>query len=603
MLTRKKKDFETLLTAFKNQRVVKLTNKQGVVFEKVIPITMTRDKLVCVDQKSRNMLMFEEASEVEIVGNATDKGFRTYTAEDFEQAYSIVLGTKRGEVFVCDLNAFSLVEMQVTSIHNLLFEKEEVVQLRLGERKYKVKIWDAQEKTIKLLYDYFSGVRIAKHFGVEAQETIDANLDASDVADAVKKMKTAVHQGNKLFGEYLVNLPILISKMDAIMAFINTSVLDMMQDEIQKVTEFFFTLVEGQEKDTLQHFLGLYKEDPADEMASMQADINLDVDDLIAQVQGQLDSGKEQIVIEEDEERTKKRLSLAGYQKHLEGKQRSAQNLEASVEKFVTHLEFHEEIQQMFKNVHSSFVQLGQLLIDNIEIVRMSDPYNFGRFLMVMSDTFRSQGEKNIFVHFINVLQGVTDPKLFKKQVPSNLTVAFDHFTQHYFLFIKNILNSTSVFTKRAVTILSGRITFLLAESERLEQFSSDSIESMNKISEVMGKTLGQGAVQEQMVSQMMQDLKDFSTSTDEYKDQLAPIIEFLDSHKLVQKRVKSWLRVLAEFGKALFCETEHEITSVFDPKHNSFSPFVVTLGKFLPGEKDQKKVKEIFKDAAGSME
>ncbi len=601
MITSNKKDFDTLLNAFKQQKVIRLRNKHGVLFENIVPVTMTRDKLICVQPITRHILMFEQAEDVQIIGDLPKDSKQLTAVHEFKTPQSCFINTKEGEKFKGLIKTFSIQNMAITTKHHLVLDRDEVVSLAILDRNYKAKVRDIKGSSLSVHYDYFSGVRIARAYNVQVQETVNANLQQKDVQQAILKLKEQA-KGGKLVDQYLLNIPQLIKNLDLVDEMYCKRVLDILQETVQSIIEFFFSLVEGSEKTHLESFMGLYQ-DGDEEVASAQQDINDDIDDLISQVQAQMEEGDDaEIEVVEDESKKQARLSLAGYQKHLEGKHVSQKNLEESLEEFVEHLQFHDLIRQMFENVHENFRLLSQLLMKNIEKVRAVDQFDFSPFLQDMNSRFISSKERKVFYHFLNQLLETKPSAKQVKKPPAKLMLTFNFFTKHYFAFVKNILSSTSVFTEKAVNILAARIKYLMAESDRLEVFSEDSIKSMAKVGEVMDKNISSNAKKSKLTKQMASDLRDVAQQNKDFHDKISPILEFFKFHENVQNKTGTWLKTLSLYRKALFFTRDDEIRSVFNESQKDFSSFLSKIQDLSADEYDHKMLASIFEGRIDSI-
>lgn len=597
MITKNKTDFEILLKAFKDQKVIRVQNQHDVVFDRVIPVTMTRDKLVCVQPVSRHIFIFDHVKSIAVVGKLEEGNRNLSEQYKFEQPEVFFLVNNDRERFLCKIVSFSVQEMDVLTKHQLTFADKESVVLAIKDREIKAKIRKQDGDQLHIFYDYFTGVRIARIFDIPLKEGINAGLSQTDIQQAIEKMKTTGNQQKStIVRAYMTNIPVLVQNLEVLDGMLCKNILDVLQDAVQRIVEFFLTLVEGEEKETINKFLELYHHNN-EEVTKMQADINSEVDDLIDLVQAQLDGAQDNahIDINEDQEKRDKRLSLAGYQRHLEGKHVSQGNLESSLEEFMEHLQFADLIRQMLENVHKTYGLLGRIIIDNIELVRSDENFDFGPFLNQVYDIFVSKEERKVFSYFVNSLQGIDSLDFYTMQPPKILFCSFDHFTTHYFHFMKNILSSTSSFTQRAIGILAKRIDFLLAESARLEVFSSNSLDSMDKVQGILSKKAKEGSLQNEILATMTQQLKYVSRQNIEFRERISPVLDFLQLHKLVQNRTANWLKIFTLFRDALFYTNEDKIKQIFDIKTDSFNPFMTLILNHTPDEEEQARVRDIF--------
>lgn len=379
--------------------------------------------------------------------------------------------------------------------------------------------------------------------------------------------------------KYDHQLPELFLKIIALENQYTTMILQILEQAVSSIILNAMEILDNKGVGNAK-FHDLYKLD--NDVLKHSTDINNEVDDLLAEAQKQLAETGE-INIQEDEREKSRRLSLAGYQKHLEMLQSVQEGLQDEVNNFINDLQCHDLVRQMLENVNKQFNRLGQVIQANRSAFPDQGTFDFGGLIAEFSDMFTTESERDQFSEIFLSLTVIVKPQditRITKDSSLELSVRLIDFMHHYLKFYQNIILEVDAALEKTVRYIGERLDFIIAKIIRLSTFSEDTKQSMNRARDTLLKTQQTGQLKSEIFSQMANDLKNVSQQHFEIADQLNPIITSLQFQDRTAQHFANWQNILHQFQQALSAQTDPEMGRIYDPDKNDFAPFGMLIKK-----------------------
>ena len=390
---------------------------------------------------------------------------------------------------------------------------------------------------------------------------------------------------------YIAYQPILIKNISRLensyVKLISTTI----DESVQNIFLASTKILSADDQQSLKDFeqLYLHKSNTVNEISKS---INDEVDNIFDEIQNQLKSGDEVSIEETDEEKVK-RLSIAGYQKHLEAKYTSETNLQDNLSGFLMELQCHDLISQMLDHTTHTFKILSELLIARLPAYSLSDEFDFGPTLCSMFKLFTEKRERAIFSrHFLRT----TDIKG-KTVLPNNLSLLmpYSEFTDLYINFHKKILFIVHKIAERTVLYISSQLEHLLSEASRLSSFSPESLDAMQSANTQIFNSKPGDEDQMKAVKTIANELKNVDISQSDFSEKIFSILSALQFQDRISQNIENLSAILFLFQQTLYYRKHSDILSVFDPNKKDFYPFAKLASQHTTMKSERDIILQIF--------
>lgn len=398
-----------------------------------------------------------------------------------------------------------------------------------------------------------------------------------------------------LLEDYYQRLPVLVTAIIKLQNEYSKMILGILDKSVNNLIHESVVILSDDDQANLQKFLNLYKVDLV--ILEQTNQINEEVDHIFEEAERQLqDEGD--ISIQETAAGRDKRLSLAGYQKHLEMQATIKDYIKSEISSFVLDLQCHDLIRQMVENISKHYVFLEEIVNNHPKIVTTDSPFDFGIYVAKMSGAFTTERERDIFSkHFLKFGKKLRKGSKKRIETKSDISVilTFVDFLDTYINFYKKMIILVDHNLEDTIRCIGERLSLVIDKIMRLSNFSEASLTSMKNACQALLKIKDTGILESKILTEMANDMRGISEQHMDIANQLNPIVEALQFQDLTQQTFRNWQAILLYFQQALFVREAVDLVGICSGNPPNFKPFGQSILKKTTTKEERHIIKQVF--------